>query len=515
MKHPALTRVMAVVLIIVCGVMLISGAFGIGEAQSEYKNDIEEYDKLNERIATFKELSAKLDREDSYKEIKEKLDARQEQHDKDASDFRTDLAERTATQGGYKQGADALWEAKAQTDTAELQYRAAQQQFAAAEAEYNAQMAQLDALPVQAAVLAAACSASARLNPEYPGDPVSEPTMPQKPDAPVEPTDPGEAATDEQKAEYEAKKAEYDAALVIYNSVTLPQYEADMTQYNADKKEYDDYVARLTKYETETATISSLLGNANAILGAMGMSASNLTEASMMLDGVTEEAIAGVKTAAQQQFEAGKKQIEEAGEKLTAAKGQIQGGLEQIWYELGEMEDEEEELKENKQKLLDEAEQLELDKKNADEKKEDERKLSSTRAALKNYDGVAVLLAESDDLAACAESYSESFFTELNKNRMVRLVIASLEVVGGALGFLCLSPAYEKSKSRFMLLAPAVASLLLAAAALCMALYFGFGMNYAALPVLIFAPVYLLAAAPKNKLPVETKTEENESAPVQ
>lgn len=507
MKHPALTRVMAVVLIIACAAMLISGAFGLGEAQTKYNADIEEYDKLNERIATFKELSAKLDGEDSYKETIEKLDARQDQHDKDASDYRTDLAERTATQGGYKQGADALWEAKAELSTAELQYKVALEQFQAAEAEYNSQMAQLDALPAQAAALAAACSASAGLNPERPGDPVSEPIMPQKPDAPVEPTDPGEDATDEQKAEYAAKKAEYDAAMTTYNSDTLPQYEAEMTQYNADKKEYDDYVARCTKYETETATINTLLGNANAILGAMGMSARNLTEASTMLGGVTTEAVAGIKTAAQQQFEAGKKQIEEAGAKLEGAKSTIQGNLEMIWYMMGEMDDEEPELEENKQKLLDEAEQLEIDKKAAEQKKEDERKLSSTRAALKNYDGVTALLAENDDLAACAESYSDSFFAELNQNRTLRLIIAALEVVGGALGFLCLASAYEKSKSRFMLLAPAAASLLLAAAALCMALHFGFGMNYAALPVLIFAPIYLLAAAPKNKIPVEAAAE--------
>lgn len=507
MKHPALTRVMAVVLIIACAAMLISGALGLGEAQTKYNADIEEYDKLNERIATYKELTAKLDGEDSYKETIEKLDERQEQHDKDASDYRTDLAERTATQGGYKQGADALWEAKAELSTAELQYKYALEQFQAAEAEYNSKMSQLDALPAQAAALAQACAAASAIVPTPPGDPVAEPTMPNKPTEVKEPPQLGENPTEEERAAYENELAAYNE----YKTITLPKYNSDMNQYNADKEKYDAYVARLTQYETDTATINTLLGNANAILGAMGMSAGSLGEAAAKLGGVTAEAIAGVKAAAQQQFEAGKKQVEEAGAKIDSAKGTIQGNLEQIWYEMGKMEDEEPELEENKQKLLDEAEQLEQDKKAAEQKKEDERKLSSTRAALKNYDGVAALLAENDDLADCAESYSESFFAELNQNSALRLIIAVLEVVGGALGFLCLAPAYEKSKSRFMLLAPAAASLLLAAAALCMALYFGFGMNYAALPVLIFAPIYLLVAAPKNKIPVEATAESTAS----
>lgn len=457
MKHPALTRVMAVVLIIACAAMLISGAFGLGEAQTKYNADIEEYDKLNERIATYKELSAKLDGEDSYKETIEKLDARQEQHDKDASDYRTDLAERTATQGGYKQGADALWEAKAQTDAAYKQYQDAVLQFQAAEAEYNAKKAEaqagLDSLNMLYGLLASA-----------PSVPSKDLYMPDK-----------ESFKNEDETYNEG---------VYYAAVAAAE-----EKYNAD-------------VEAINAGRAAILAQVNA----GGIAAGSIEEAM----GVVGAQI----TAINQQLSQGEAALAEnsaklqaAGEAVNAAKGKVDGSLEQIWYDLGKLEDEEPELEENKQKLLDEAEQLEQDKKAAEQKKEDERKLSSTRAALKNYDGVAALLAENDDLAVCAESYSDSFFAELNQNRTLRLIIAALEVVGGALGFLCLAPAYEKSKSRFMLLAPAAASLLLAAAALCMALYFGFGMNYAALPVLIFAPIYLLAAAPKNKIPTEAAAE--------
>lgn len=476
MKHPALTRVMAVVLIIACAAMLISGAFGLGEAQTKYNADIEEYDKLNERIATYKELSAKLDGEDSYKETIEKLDARQDQHDKDASDYRTDLAERTATQGGYKQGADALWEAKAQTDAAYKQYQDAVLQFQAAEAEYNAQISQLDSTLASISQVQQMCAGAAQL------------TVPPAPEAP-DPGDIGDAPAEENYSDnpegYAAAKAEWDAKAQL-------------------RAEWDTYYA--TKAQIE-GNISGAVGAANAILGQMGAGAVGDAASAAGALGMVAQQLNAAKAEAQQKFEAGRAQLQAAGEAVNAAKSKVDGSLEQIWYDLGKLEDEEPELEENKQKLLDEAEQLEIDKKAAEQKKEDERKLSSTRAALKNYDGVTALLAENDDLAACAESYSDSFFAELNQNRTLRLIIAALEVVGGALGFLCLASAYEKSKSRFMLLAPAAASLLLAAAALCMALYFGFGMNYAALPVLIFAPIYLLAAAPKNKIPVEAAAE--------
>lgn len=474
MKHPALTRVMAVVLIIACSAMLISGAFGLGEAQTKYNADIEEYDKLNERIATYKELSAKLDGEDSYKETIEKLDARQEQHDKDASDYRTDLAERTATQGGYKQGADALWEAKAQTDAAYKQYQDAVLQFQAAEAEYNAQISQLDSTLASISQVQQACAGAAQL------------TVPPAPEGPRP-----EPGAEPVRESYETDEA----------------FTAAKTAWDAAVQAQSDWDNAMNAHNGVQAQIDGAVGAANAILGQMGAGAVGDAASAAGALGMVAQQLNAAKSEAQQKFEAGRAQLQAAGEAVNAAKGKVDGSLEQIWYDLGKLEDEEPELEENKQKLLDEAEQLEQDKKAAEQKKEDERKLSSTRAALKNYDGVAALLAENDDLAACAESYSDSFFAEMNQNRVIRLIIAALEVVGGALGFLCLAPAYEKSKSRFMLLAPAAASLLLAAAALCMALYFGFGMNYAALPVLIFAPIYLLAAAPKNKIPVEVAAE--------
>lgn len=495
MKHPALTRAMAAVLAIMCAIMLICGAVGIGDAQKEYKEDLDAYEKLSERIATFKELSAKLDGEDSYKETKEKLDVRQEEHDKESADFRTDLAERTATQGGYQQGANALLEAREATEAAYRQYADGVAQFQAAEAEFNAKMAQLDALPGQAAMVAQMCAQAAKLNPVHPEEAPIEPIAPQKPTAPVAP---GEEATEEELANYAAELESYNNAInnamSTYNTA-LADYQTQKTQYNA----------KLSVYTEQMTAINTAVGSANAILSAIGASASDPGQAAAMLAEVNEASVAGIKAAAQQELNAAKAELDAAGEAVMSAKHQVQGGLEQIWYDLGEMELEEPELEEKRKALLEEAEQLEKDKEAAEQKKEDERVLASTRAALKNYDGVAAFMAENDDLAACAEEYAAQFDRELHNDRTARIAIALCELIGGLVGFACLPSAYEKSKSRFLLLAPSALSFVLAAAGLGIALYFAFGMNYAVLPVLIFAPIYLLCAAPRNKYPAASE----------
>lgn len=431
MKHPALTRAMAAVLAIMCAIMLVCGAVGIGDAQKEYKEDLDAYEKLSERVSTFKELSAKLDGEDSYKETKEKLDARQEEHDKESADFRTDLAERTATQGGYQQGANALLEAREATEAAYRQYADGVAQFQAAEAEFNAK-----------------------------------------------------------KAEAQAGLAQLQAA---YNAITVPTVPRDYFQYPQKTEGMSD-----EDYQKACAEVDAAY--AAACQEAERKTNEAKAEIQAKIDAINAQLAQG-----EALINENRAKLDAAGETVMSAKHKVQGNLEQIWYDLGEMEDEEPELEEKRQALLEEAEQLEKDKEAAEQKKEDERVLASTRAALKNYDGIAALMAENDDLAACAEEYAAQFDRELHNDRIARIAIALCELIGGLVGFACLPSAYEKSKSRFLLLAPAALSFVLAAAGLGIALYFAFGMNYAVLPVLIFAPIYLLSAAPRNKYPAASE----------
>ena len=85
MKHPALARVMAVTLAIMCVIMLITGALGFGRAEKKLDEDAVEYGKLTERIAAYKELTAKLADAESYKQVSAELDEYRQQHDEDAA----------------------------------------------------------------------------------------------------------------------------------------------------------------------------------------------------------------------------------------------------------------------------------------------------------------------------------------------------------------------------------------------------------------------------------------------
>ena len=83
MKHPALARVMAVTLAIMCVIMLITGVLGFGKAESKYAEDTADYEKLTDRITTYNELTEKLADAESYKQVSAALDEHQQQHDDD------------------------------------------------------------------------------------------------------------------------------------------------------------------------------------------------------------------------------------------------------------------------------------------------------------------------------------------------------------------------------------------------------------------------------------------------
>lgn len=460
MKHPALVRVMAVVLVIMCVIMLVVGALGIGEAGEARTADIGEYDKLTARIATYEELSEKLSESESYKVQSERLDAEQEKHDKDASEFRTELAERTATQGGYKQGADALWEAKAEADSALRGYQEAQAQFNTQQAAFNASKPEMEQKIAMISGLAqgapqapspvAAC--------DHPGD---EPVLAE-----------GEADED-----FQARHDAWTTARDNYNA--YQKYLGDLDAYNAAAPGY--------------------LAQAGQVFAMLGMTCPGTPEeAGATLAGIAQNYSQQL-AAGQAALDAASAQMTAAGTKLMEAQAKVQGGLETIWYKLGELEDEQADIESERDDLLAEAERLDKAMEALEQLKKDEQKLSSTRTHLKNYSGVAEKLDAGMALDAAAKEYADEFYDEYNRLYKGRIIICIAEIVGGLAGLICLPAAFEKTKSRFILIAPAVLSFICAAAAEALGLYLGLGQSYETMPVMIFAAVYLACALPRNK----------------
>ena len=490
MKHPALARVMAVTLAIMCVIMLITGALGFGKAENEYAEDTADYEKLTDRITTYNELTEKLADAESYKQVSAALDEHQQQHDDDAAQFRTDLAERTAKQGGYKQGAEMLWEARAQAKDGMVQYERAKAQFNAAEAEYNAKAAEGKAMIDMCNNMAATCTAAkAGLDA---ADAMPVPDAPKGTRPKLLPN-PDETWSEEEKNDSE----KLEAARKAYNDSVAAQAEFDAAQ-----KAHDDAIAAK---EAAKAGADQALAGANAILAGAGAQAMpDLTSVAAALSQVSQTVSAGL-AAGKTQIEAARAKITAAGAAVEGAIEKIDGNLAQLWYDMGKLDDEEPELEQKRAALLDEAVELAEEKAAAEERKEDEQKLGATRRTLRSYDGIKAKLTDGAELGEVAAQYADEYYAEFNREHTARIAISVLEVLGGILGLCCIPAAFEKCHSRLVLVAPAVAAFVCAAAAEIVAVALALGQCYAALPTLVFAPLYLLAAAPKNKPPVQAQ----------
>lgn len=489
MKHPALARVMAVTLAIMCVIMLITGVLGFGKTENQYAEDTEDYEKLTDRITTYNELTEKLADAESYKQVSAALDEHQQQHDDDAAQFRTDLAERTAKQGGYKQGAEMLWEARAQAKDGMVQYERAKAQFNAAEAEYNAKAAEGKAMIDMCNSTASTCTnLAAILAMPKPEDPGTAPTL----DVTDPSTDP--EWTEEKKTD---NPAGYKKACDDY-AAAKAAYEAKMAEYLPKAEAYNTYLA------AETAAPQALAG-ANMILSKAGaQEMPDLTTAAAALGQVAQTASAGL-AEGKTQIEAARAKITAAGAAVEGAIEKIDGNLAQLWYDMGKLDDEEPELEQKRAALLDEAVELAEEKAAAEERKEDEQKLGATRRTLRSYDGIKAKLTDGAELGEVAAQYADEYYAEFNREHTARIAISVLEVLGGILGLCCIPAAFEKCRSRLVLVVPAVAAFVCAAAAEIVAVALALGQCYAALPTLVFAPLYLLAAAPKNKPPVQAQ----------
>mgnify|MGYP002537957446 FL=1 len=129
MKHPTLVRVFSIVLAIMCVIMLGGGVSGFGKAAKEHNERMAEAQRYEERIETYRQADEKLagsiSYDDAYKVLKELL----AEHDEEASQHRTDLAEYSAKKGGYKMAASLMDDAKQQLAEAKAQVEEGKKQL--------------------------------------------------------------------------------------------------------------------------------------------------------------------------------------------------------------------------------------------------------------------------------------------------------------------------------------------------------------------------------------------------
>ena len=268
MKHPALARVFSVILAILSVLTFFAGIKGFDDTANSNRKALEEADKLEKRRLSYIELSAQLDGRRTYKEVNDELTENREQHDSDAAEHRTDLAEYSAKRGGYTMGADMLWEAKNEIAGAKqafedakgmlLGVQAQKDAMTAAAAGCNNAAAQCDAASKTAGDTAAALEEKMNSEPKFdepvPPIPVApldtmEEVMAKEPENPTKPDVPDDEDNKAVWDIYREKEAQH-TAWENYAAM-VESYPSRLAQYESDKAAYDEKYAEFlnTSYQ--------------------------------------------------------------------------------------------------------------------------------------------------------------------------------------------------------------------------------------------------------------------------
>ena len=104
MKHPALTRVFAVVLCIFAALLLISAAEGIHSAVKDKAAAARSYSLLSSRLDEYETLETKLVEAGGSERTQKELEKLTSQYEKEKTAHQMALAAYTATKGGLKEG---------------------------------------------------------------------------------------------------------------------------------------------------------------------------------------------------------------------------------------------------------------------------------------------------------------------------------------------------------------------------------------------------------------------------
>lgn len=529
MKHPTLIRVFASVLAVLCLVMLLAGGAGITSALGDREQEQEALARLEDRVEEYRIVTEALQGGISYEQAQKTLEARQEQHDEDASQHRMDLAEYTATKGGITAGVAALDEAQAALDAGLAQYEAGlalfEEQAAAFEEGYQQFLEgkqQLEAGWEQYNNIAALVS-SARAqfdNLQNLGAILDS----EEPDARLQFTlqafDSAFSAydqalglveilkgqgyvTDEQLAQVEnaIASAVGMSSAEIRQTVQAARDQAAATGEGVMTEEQFELLKALYDQNRELiARAAAAAGEKLAeVEGTLAETYAQLEAAQAEIDKlevVMEEGRKGI--------EQGRLAMEQAAAQIQQGGDALYAGRAQIWYQLGELEKKAEELRQEKAELEADADALEGMELDAKERKELEKRQTSLRLTLTGYEEIKALADEGVELADAADQYAVSLAGENARMFSLRLTAYILMLAGAVAGFLGIPAAYEKMKGRFMLVAAPAVCFACAAAAELICELSGRGSTYSAIGVMIFAAVQLIILIPELRAKVKT-----------
>ena len=255
-----------------------------------------------------------------------------------------------------------------------------------------------------------------------------------------------------------------------------------------------EQIDRLDGMDESAMSNEEFLSNAGTLISALGQIGSGYGAAGDALSSIDSkigEAVGAIEQA--------KAQLTSAEEMLKKGEAELQTQLANLWYNMGELDKDGERLEEEKGKLDNEADKLSKQLLDADEIKELENKRTSMKILLTKPASVKAAVEAGGDVAESAGMYLTEYRSETQRLFTWRVIMCTLAVFGALAGFAGIPAAFEKTKKRFWLIAPAAICLVCACAADGISMYLGLGQMYTVIAAAIFAAVQLAAALPKAK----------------
>ena len=461
MKHPALSRALAVVLLILCVVSCLAGLGGLNKARSDYEDSQRQLKKLGEDLEEYQKLLAENEGQENYEQQLGNLDSLREKHEELSAEHHTELATYSATKGGIQTGVEALDEADAAMARARAEFEAKKQEF---EAQQAAFMKQYNDFQQGLAALQALKEQEAQLK-----------TLVEEVDA---------AALESQKQELEAK------------ALALGQEEAELAaREDATEQEWEELNQRKDALLQEQTVFAQKYEGYQQALSGLAALQEQIVPLQMMVDAVDPNALEMGKKG----FEEGALALAEGEKQLGEAEYALYHNRALIWYELGQLEEQAQEMAETRDSLLQEMDEISQKQQQSEEQKLREKRLRSLKLGFAEAESVKAALERGEDLVPAVEAYIQSLRLQSQKENQYRILACAWMMAALPVGILCFLLCFELIKKPRRARWAAAMCLLCAVLSLGALWYVGRGLSYAALGLGLFALLQILVSAPLKK----------------
>lgn len=317
--------------------------------------------------------------------------------------------------------------------------------------------------------------------------------------------------------DYNKSAAEHKTDLAIYTATQGGIREAREMIYANRKKAYDTLES--TKAETLANLPAQVLAGFQAKTAEEVQKVEELIETlnkDLELDPQNQDILKNLEIAKQQKFLAQqyyemamastvdtpevKSMIDaamlEAEAGFVTAKDQIDAALQPafdaIWREEKKLEEDAAELETEKTDLEKDYKKLNDEKKALDELKADEQRMTSSKVTLTNNENIKSAVDGGEDLISASRNEITRFTDSMHHDFKYRVIACGLMLFAALMGLVDIPPAFEKTKSKFLLIAPVVLFVLCCGGAEGISLWLGRGNMYSAISAGAFGLIQLL-----------------------